>query len=132
MRRVAITTAIAIPLLLLAGCNRSSETTAAAGLTDSDLERSIKAQISTDPKFQGIDIDVDADADENKVTLTGDVPSEEMRARAVDLAKQAHPGITVTDKIDVKPGEVSRSANTEEQGRTPRDRARTAGDKICI
>jgi osmotically-inducible protein OsmY len=37
------------------------------------------------------------------VTLSGTVRSQEVRNKAVDLAKSAHSGLTVNDKIDVKP-----------------------------
>jgi osmotically-inducible protein OsmY len=48
-------------------------------------------------------LDVDADVDKNEVTLSGTVRSQDMRAKAVDLAKSVQAGITVNDKIDVKP-----------------------------
>jgi osmotically-inducible protein OsmY len=37
------------------------------------------------------------------VTLSGTVSSEELRAKAVELAKSAHAGLIVSDRITVKP-----------------------------
>jgi osmotically-inducible protein OsmY len=53
-----------------------------------------------------------------------------MRLRAVELAKAGNPTLEITDKIDVKPREVSRSEYTEDMAREARERAKTAGDKI--
>jgi osmotically-inducible protein OsmY len=75
-------------------------------------------------------LDVDAHAKENQVTLKGTVPTETMRLRAVELAKAGSPNLEITDKIDVKPGEISRSEYTEDMARDARERAKTVGDKI--
>jgi osmotically-inducible protein OsmY len=48
----------------------------------------------------------------------------------VALAKSSRPGLSVTDKIDVKPVEVSRSEYTEDMAREARQKAESAGDKI--
>jgi len=68
------------------------------------------------------------------VTLSGAVPTEGLRFRAVDAARAAHPGVMVTDKIDVKPGDVERSAYTEDMAKDARARAieskETIGDSL--
>ena len=46
------------------------------------------------------------------------------------MAKAARPGLQVTDKIDVKPKEISRSEYTEAMARDAREKAKTMGDKI--
>ena len=51
-------------------------------------------------------------------------------AAAVELAKASRPSVEITDKIDVKPTEISRNEYTEEMARDARERAKTAGDKI--
>ena len=50
--------------------------------------------------------------------------------KAVELAKSAQPNLMVTDKIEVKPREVSRSNYTEEQARQEREKGKSLGDKI--
>ncbi|HET8563532.1 MAG TPA: BON domain-containing protein, partial [Candidatus Binatia bacterium] len=67
------------------------------------LKKAVEAKIKSDEQLKSAKIDVDANADKNEVTLSGTVPSQDLRAKAVDLAKSAHSGITVNDKIDVKP-----------------------------
>jgi osmotically-inducible protein OsmY len=75
-------------------------------------------------------LDIDPDASNNSVTLSGTVASQELRTRAVNLAKSAHAGLIVTDKIDVKPGELSRADYTEEMAREARTKAKGYGDTI--
>src|SRR5919109_2034465 len=74
----------------------------AAKMSDSDLKKEVESKIKSDDKLKSAKIDVDANADKNEVTLKGTVPSEDMRSKAVELAKSAQPGVTVNDKIDVK------------------------------
>jgi osmotically-inducible protein OsmY len=104
-------------------------------MTDSDLERSIKTQIASDPQVPAGDIHVSANADKNEATISGTVPTEGARTRVVELAKASRPGLSVTDKIDVKPDEVSstvptRSDYTEDMARRDRERAESFGDKV--
>jgi osmotically-inducible protein OsmY len=47
---------------------------------------------------------VQADITKNEVTLSGTVESEAVRSRAVELAKTAHAGVVVNDRIIIKPG----------------------------
>lgn len=109
-----------IPLLLglnmtLAGCDEGSRQPAnqatpspstapsAVGMSDSDLEKAVRAKLESDPQLKNAQLDVDANADKNEVTLSGTVQSQDMRAKAVELARSAHSGLNVNDKIDVKP-----------------------------
>jgi osmotically-inducible protein OsmY len=87
------------------GCDRGREpgTKTESKMSDSDLEKAIRAKIESDPQLKQANISVDADADKKEVTLSGSVPSQDMREKAVELAKAAQPGVTVNDKIDVKP-----------------------------
>ena len=111
------------------GCSTNSPKTSAAGFSDSDLERMVKAKLSADPDVSKA-VNVDANADKSEVKLTGTVSSEALRTRAVDLAKSAKDGLIITDKIDVKPLEVSRSEYTEEMARKAREKATSAGDTL--
>lgn len=124
-----LTIAALTGVLILSGCSSSNSNPSAATFTDSDLERMVNAKISTDPDLAKA-ISVDADASKNSIKLTGTVPSETLRAKAVDLAKSARDGVIITDKIDVKPPEVSRADYTEEMARVDRDRAIAAGDTL--
>ena len=111
------------------GCSTNSPKTSAAGFSDSDLERMVKAKLSADPDVSKA-VSVDANADKSEVKLTGTVSSEALRTRAVDLAKSAKDGLIITDKIDVKPLEVSRTEYTEEMARKAREKATSAGDTL--
>src|SRR5690242_13821759 len=77
-------------------------------MTDSELEAKIKAALNSDDQLKAVDLDVSADADKNEATISGEVWSQPLRAKAVDLAKEASPGLVLTDKIDVKPRELTR------------------------
>ena len=99
-------------------------------MSNSELERAIKAKLETDSMLKAADIDVDADVSRNEATLSGTVESEALRTKAVELAKSAHAGLMVTDKIDVKPRQVSRSEYTEEMAREEREKAKGYGDTV--
>jgi hypothetical protein len=72
-------------------------------MSNSDLENAVKAKLSADEQLRTAKLDVDANASKNEVTISGTVQSQDHRNKAVELAKSAHSGITVNDKIDVKP-----------------------------
>lgn len=72
-------------------------------LSDSDLEKAIRAKLESDDALKQANLSVSADAKDNKATISGTVVSQEMRNKAVDLAKSAQPGVTIEDKMDVKP-----------------------------
>ena len=112
--------------LLLYGCSTNGTTSAAS--SNSDMEQSIKTQLLSEPQLQGIG--VEARADKNEVTLSGTVPTEDLRTKAVDLAKNGRPNLVITDKIDVQPRPVARSEYTEEMARAAREKAKEFGDKI--
>jgi osmotically-inducible protein OsmY len=73
------------------------------GMDGSELENAVKAKLQQDEQLRNAKIDVSADSEKNAVTLSGTVPSQEARNKAVELAKSAHSGITVNDQIEVKP-----------------------------
>jgi osmotically-inducible protein OsmY len=53
-----------------------------------------------------------------------------MRTKAVNLAKDASAGLILTDKIDVKPRELTRAEYTEDNARAEREKATGTGEKI--
>ena len=114
--------------LSLVACTKAPE--APPKMTNDDLDRSVTAKINSDATLASYNIDVDADADKNAVTLSGSVPTESVRMKVVNAAKEANAGLVVTDKIDVKPGDVDRKDYNEDMARDARDRAAKAGDSI--
>ena len=104
-----------VPLLfglnmVLVGCDQSnrpasqtSSSRSASKMSDSDLEQAIRARLDSDAQLKEAKLDVDADVDKNEVTISGTVRSQEARFKAVELAKGVQSGLTVNDKIDVKP-----------------------------
>jgi osmotically-inducible protein OsmY len=124
--RILLPIASIMGVLLLHGCSTNGTNSAAS--SNSDMEQSIKTQLSSDPQLKGIG--VDAKADKNEVTLSGTVPTEDLRIKAVDLAMNGRPNLVVTDKIDVQPRQMARSEYTEDMARAAREKAKELGDKI--
>jgi hyperosmotically inducible periplasmic protein len=115
------------------GCADREQRSEAAGepaMTDNQLEERVEAQLKTNADVDRADISVDADAERNMVTLSGDVETEGLRNQAIELARNAHPGLMVNSEIEVEPREISRSEYTEEHARSARERATKYGDKI--
>ena len=116
-------------LLLLASCSTTPDS-AAAGQRDSDLEQAIKAKLNSDPLLHNANLAVSANATRNEATLSGTLPSEDLRLKAVELAKSAQPNLVLTDKLEVRPPQASRSDYSEDTARTTREKAKELGDKI--
>jgi osmotically-inducible protein OsmY len=72
-------------------------------MSNSDLEKTIKARLESDNDIKQAKLSVDADSSENKATIKGRVASQDLRAKAIDLAKSAQPGVTIHDEIEVQP-----------------------------
>ena len=70
-------------------------------MSNSDLEEAVKAKLSMEEELRTANLDVDANANNNEVTISGTVQSQQQRNTAIQLAKST--GVTVNDKIDVKP-----------------------------
>ena len=79
-------------------------------MSNSDIENAIKAKLLSDEQLRAANLNVDAPSDKREITLSGTVSSEELRNRALDVTKRAQAGLTVTDKIEVKAGGVSRNS----------------------
>jgi hyperosmotically inducible periplasmic protein len=122
--------------LSLNGCATTDSPEATTGptpkaqMTNSELENKIKANFKTDAQLDAANLSVDANVDRNEITLSGTVGSESLRTKAIELAKSAHAGLIVTTKIDVKPGEISRTAYTKEREREERSIAKERGETI--
>jgi hyperosmotically inducible periplasmic protein len=116
---------------VMVGCDSANETTTSQPkMSNSDLKTAIKTKLDSDPQLKAADIDVDADADKNAATLSGTVESQALRTRAVEYARAAHAGLVITDKIDVKPRELTRADYTEEHAREEKGRAERYGEKL--
>ena len=92
----------------LSGCSSNPQAANSsappAQISSSALEEKIKSSFNTDPQLKASNLDVRASADRNEVMLSGTVESETVKTRAVETAKSAQVGLTVTSKIDVDPG----------------------------
>lgn len=121
---------LAVVMGLTACTNTPPEPEPTPRMTNDELDRLVTAKLSGDPALAVYNLDVDADADRNAVTLSGDVPTQGLRTRAVEAAKTAHAGLVITDKIDVEPGMVARADFNEDMAREARERAATATDSI--
>jgi osmotically-inducible protein OsmY len=135
MRKLFLTSFIIMAFgLALPACVASdpSETTSApkTKMTDSEMEDKIKARLDSDAQLKAAGLSVNANAEKNDVTISGTVETQALRAKAVALAKEAHSGLVLTDKIVVKPRELTREEWTEELAREEREKAKEAGEKI--
>jgi osmotically-inducible protein OsmY len=75
-----------------------------ARLSDSELQKAVRAKLETDAQLKEADISVIAIGERNEITLSGTVRTHAAQEKAIELAKSAKPGVLVNDKIDVKPG----------------------------
>lgn len=126
-----VTTTLSIAAILVLGaCSTDPKPSAEVRVTNSDVEKALKARIANEPRLASLRIDVDADVDKNEITLKGTVPSESQRTQIVEMAKASRPGARVVDKIDVKPPEVARSEYTDDMARETRVKAKDRGDRI--
>ena len=119
---------------LMTGChdtdgNGTAETSKTT-MTDSQLENNVKAKLNSDAQLKNANLGVSANAQRNEVTLSGAVESQPLKTRAVELAKSAHPGLNITDKIEVKPRELTRAEYTEDQARSARAKAKAVKETI--
>ncbi len=99
-------------------------------MTDSELENTIKARFDSDAQLKAADLGVSANADKNEATISGAVGTQALRMKAVNLAKEASSGLVITDKIEVRPRELTRAEYTEENARAERQKASGTGEKI--
>ena len=83
------------------GSNPAQTSPAQAQTNNAALEEKIKTNLNSDEQLKASNLSVAANADRNEVTLTGTVESEAAKTKAVESAKSAQAGLTVTSKIDV-------------------------------
>ena len=117
----------------LVGCSSlgtNPNTSQNTGQANSEVEQSVKNKLAADPKTANANIDVRANTEKNQITLSGTVYSEEARLEAVNDAKNAQPGAAVIDQIQVRPGEIPKSAYTGDMAQRAREQAKATGDKL--
>lgn len=131
MPHLAATFGILVLSAGLTACNTTPrEPEAPPRMTNDELDRTVTGKINGDPALVAYNLDVDADADQNAVTLSGDVPTQSLRMKAVEAARTVSATLTVTDKIEVKPGEVERRDYNDDMAREARERASAASDSL--
>ena len=130
--RLVSTISVLAVVMGLAACDSKppERQEAAPKMSNDDLDRSVTAKINSDPALLTYKLDVDADADKHAVTISGSVPTESLRMKAVDAAKAVDAGLVITDKIDVKPGNVDRKDYNEDMAREARERASKSSESI--
>jgi osmotically-inducible protein OsmY len=99
--------------LALAGCKDASDRPSTIApvaeradgvkMSDADLEKAIKSKLEADEQTRQANLSVDAEVKDNKVSIKGTVPTQDVRAKAIELVKSVQPGLTVNDEIEVKP-----------------------------
>ena len=136
MKRLSLFCLIVFMSLQVVGCNTNRDTTTQAArepapkMTNSNLQKQIESKINSDAELRAAKLSVEADVNRNHATLSGTVESPALQDRAVELARSAQPGITLENKIEVKPRELSRLEYTEEHARQERERAQQDKDTI--
>jgi osmotically-inducible protein OsmY len=72
-------------------------------MSNSDVEKAIRAKLESDADTRQANLSVSADASDNKATIKGTVASQDVRTKAIELARSAQPGLTINDEIEVRP-----------------------------
>lgn len=70
---------------------------------NAELEEAVRAKLDSDEQLKGAHLTVTADVTRNQITLTGVLASDDLRRKAVELARSAQAGVVVSDKIRVVP-----------------------------
>ncbi len=134
-RKILIGSLLIVLTLGMAACDNATtdSTTSGAGqpkISDADLRTAIKTKLDSDTQLKAADIGVSAEGESNSATLSGTVETQALRTCAVELARSARYGLIITDKIDVKPRELTRADYTDELARETRERASRYGEKV--
>ena len=106
--------------LIMMGCGQEppASTQASSGMTNSEIQARVRAQLDTDPAIKAAHLLVDTDSDKHELTLSGTVKSQELRDKAAKLAQDAAPGITVKNNITA-PAELARTETAAKKSPAP-------------
>ena len=77
--------------MIVAGCNKPAHPDEKSAVNDALKNNNLSA------------VSVSQDRDKGVMTLKGDVPSEDQKNQAENIAKQAAPDYTIADEIGVRP-----------------------------
>ena len=100
--RSAVTGFLALTLVgITASLSGCSSSTPQPQISNSALEEKIKTNLNADAQLKAANLDVKANVDRNEATLSGTVESESVKAKAVESAKNAQPGLSVASDIKV-------------------------------
>jgi hyperosmotically inducible periplasmic protein len=91
--------AILAATLVLAGCQSATHPDEKSAVTSSLNSNNLKS------------VDVSQDREKGVMTLTGNLPSQDLKSQAENLAKQAAPDYTIADEIGVRPPDVSQAGS---------------------
>ena len=95
---LAALTAAFIALFLLVGCNQANK------------HADVKDAVNNALNSNGLgNVSVSQDRDKGVLTLTGDVASDDMKAKAESVAKDAGPGYVVANELAVRPPNADNS-----------------------
>jgi hyperosmotically inducible periplasmic protein len=89
--------AILAATLVVAGCQSAAHPDEKSAVTNSLSSNNLKA------------VDVSQDRDKGIITLTGNLPSQDLKTQAENLAKQAAPDYTIADEIGVRPPDLGQA-----------------------
>ena len=109
---IVLGTASLLSVFRRSQAQESSSATSAVGVpqgagspsaANAKLEEAVKSMLRSDEQLRQAKLKVDADVTKNEVTLSGTVESDATRAKAAELAKAAHVGVVVNNRITVRP-----------------------------
>jgi len=121
---------LALAMGLSACDSKPAEPPAAPVMSNDELDRTVTAKINSDAALAAYNLDVDADADKKAVTISGKVPTQSLRMKAVDAVKSVDANLVITDKIDVRPGDVDRKDFNDDMAREARERAEKSSETV--
>jgi hyperosmotically inducible periplasmic protein len=95
--------AVVIAMLVIAGCNRADE------------HADVKDTVNSAMTQNGLGVvDVSQDREKGVLTLSGDVETQDKKAQAEEVAKQAAPGYAISNQIGVRPvGQESQAKSVD-------------------
>ena len=129
MKTTLLSSAFAV-IAVTAGCSMQADRAVEDGLTDAKLQSMVKTRLQGDASISRMNLGVQANAEKRAIELTGTVYSQRQRTRAVDLAKGVREGISVEDKIDVKPYQIPRDLFDDEMMSEAKADAEKMGDQM--
>ena len=122
-RKGFVAALLAAAVMTVSGCSTTQST--AEQMDDSAITASVKARMAADPDVKAHEIDVDTV--DGKVTLTGKVDSESVRAEAVRLTRETQGVRAVRNNMTIG-GEPSLGEMLDDKAITASVKARLADD----